>query len=116
MNYAQGWLGAIWKKGKVKGNKISLGSYNDKLAITYICSLGFVLKYRFYYYSNMMKPRDQKTIATEKIVTPSFLEEATCHSTQAHTGKREDQSGGRGSKRFSCYFYKNWRVRHGKQG
>lgn len=68
MNYAQGWLGAIWKKEKVKGNKISLGSYNDKLAITYICSLGFVLKYRFYYYSNMMKPRDQKTIATEKIV------------------------------------------------
>lgn len=99
MNYAQGWFGAIWKKEKVKGKKRSLGSYNNKLAITYICSPGFVLKYRFYYYSNMIKPRDQKTIATEKIVCYSqFPRRGGMPLHAGHTGKREDQSGDGGAR------------------
>lgn len=48
-----------------------------------------VLKYRFYFYSGMMRPAVQGAAATEKVVCYSSLGEVAYHAMKVYTGKHQ---------------------------
>lgn len=60
--------------------------------------LNSVLKFRFNYYSGMVRSTDQDMIAIEMTVTQFPRGESTHHTTQRHMEKHLGWSGGRESK------------------
>lgn len=51
---------------------------------------------RSFYYSGVVRPEDQETVAIEKFVTHSSKEEGALHGIKSHKGEHQSQSGGRG--------------------
>lgn len=63
------------------------------LITPYHLSLSTVVKHRFYYYSDRVRPTDQMIVVEPQLVICCFQEEGACHAMQGHMGKHQGQSG-----------------------
>lgn len=77
-------------------------------------------RWRFYYYSGLVRQTDQEIAACDKVLCYSSKEEEVCCVTQDHTGKRLGQSGGGGSgeskgRSLCCGLHGKEQVRQSKQ-